>query len=145
MLALTTAAASFPPLPYAYWAGTANSLASALASKVTVNFGFPPFCFGRPVGHSKPTILLIFEWETCSDECFICQDHWLVRPSRQKSIEHEPPSRQSHSPELGASKLKRNWRETADSAKVSKTQQPGERLSYSARLLANEQQLALVI
>jgi hypothetical protein len=70
LLALTTAAASFPPLPYAYWAGTANSLASASVVEVTVNFGLPPFWFGRPVGHSKPTILVFLERETCSFKCF---------------------------------------------------------------------------
>jgi hypothetical protein len=64
---------------------------------------------------------------------------------RQKSNTAGPTFPPSHSPELGASKLKQNWRETAWSAAVSKSQQPGERLSLSARLLANEQQLALVI
>ena len=70
LIALATAAASFLPLPYAYWAGTANSLASALAAKVPVNFGFPPNLVERPVGHSKLTFSNFFERGSCHFKIF---------------------------------------------------------------------------
>jgi hypothetical protein len=58
-----------PAITVCVLGGSGEQAGIGVSGKVTVNFGFPPFCFGRPVGHSKPTILIFFERETCSDQC----------------------------------------------------------------------------